>query len=288
MALVLVIVSLLCALASAAAYGASSAAQHAAMRGHDGRSAQARTSWRDLLRSPRWLLGMGGDTLGMVLQITALAAGPVVLVQPILVLALPISLPFSRALGGPRPRSRDYLGCVWMLAGLIAFFLLIGRPADARPAQPAVVLTAAAVSLALGGALVALVLRARPAVRAAVFGGVAGCWFGLVAVLIDACAATWARAGITGFAGPDGLVPLIALIVLGGLSIALTQLAFRAGPLAAAFPANLAADPVIAVALGALLVHEIVPVTAGHLLGYAAALAAVVYGAVLLAGEERA
>ncbi|AYG03762.1 DMT family transporter [Gryllotalpicola protaetiae] len=284
----LLIVSLVCALASAAAYGASSAAQHAAMGEGDGRTARARTRWRELLRSPRWLFGMGGDALGMVLQIAALAAGPVALVQPVLVLALPISLPFSRALGGPRPTTRDYLGCAWMLAGLIGFFLLIGRPGDARPAQPAAVLTAAAVSSALGGLLIALAARARPAVKAAVFGGVAGCWFGLVAVLIDACAATWARAGIAGFAGPGGLVPLIVLLVLGGVSIALTQLAFRAGPLAAAFPANLAADPVIAVALGALLVHEVVPVTAGHLVGYAAAVAAVVYGAVRLASGRKA
>jgi hypothetical protein len=102
-------------------------------------------------------------------------------------------------------------------------------------------------------------------------------------VLVDACAAVWSRSGPFGLLAPGGLVPLVALLVLGGLSIALTQVAFRVGPLVAGFPANLTADPVVAVVLGALLLGERVPTDPWHLAGYAVAVGLVVVGAVRLA-----
>jgi predicted membrane protein len=80
-----------------------------------------------------------------------------------------------------------------------------------------------------------------------------------------------------------GLVPLIGLIVLGALGIALTQVSFQVGSLAAAFPANKAADPVAAVVLGAVLLHQHVPASAVHLVVYVLCLAAIAGGAVRLA-----
>ncbi len=241
-----------------------------------------------LIRSPRWLVGMGGDTVGVLLQVVALATGPVVLVQPFQVLALPVSLLIAWALGGARPGWRQGIACAWMLLGLVGFFLLIGRPDDARPTTTSGVLIAAGVLA--GGGVLALVLSApaRPTVKAAMYGGVAGCLFGFEAVLFDGIAALWFRDGLAGFARPAGLAPLLVVVVLGAFSIVLTQVALRAGPLAASFPANLAADPVVSVALGALLVHETIPSTPGHLLGYLAALAAIVYGAVRLAADPAA
>ncbi len=101
--LVSLLVAVPCGIAAAVAYGASTAVEHSAVHSDTG-DADAR-GLVEQLRNPRWLLGIGGDVLGLVLQILALATGPVVLIQPLLVLALPISLPISRALGGPRPTS---------------------------------------------------------------------------------------------------------------------------------------------------------------------------------------
>ncbi len=66
----------------------------------------------------------------------------------------------------------------------------------------------------------------------------------------------------------------------------LTQVSFQVGALAASFPANKSADPVAAVLLGAVLLHERVPAGAGHVLGYLLCLAAIVAGAVRLAGPS--
>ena len=84
-----------------------------------------------LLRNPRWLLGIAGDMLGLILQIVALATGPVVLVQPLLVLALPVSLPIGWWLGGRRPSRPTIVSCALIVAGLALFFAIVGNPGDA-------------------------------------------------------------------------------------------------------------------------------------------------------------
>jgi hypothetical protein len=133
----------------------------------------------------------------------------------------------------------------------------------------------------------AAVSRMASTLKAAIYGAVAGAWFGLVAVLLDAVAATWQQDGIAGFGHAGGLVPLIALLLLGGASIALTQVAFQIGELSASFPANLAADPVVAVVLGAVLLHERVPATPWAIVGYLVCLGAILFGAVRLAAEPK-
>jgi hypothetical protein len=280
------LVAVPCGIGAAIAYGASTAVEHSAA--HSGTAANP-TGPADprgliaLLHSPRWILGMAGDTVGLVLQVIALATGPVVLIQPLLVLALPISLPIGWSLGGRRPTRADYGFCALIIAGLGGFFAIVGDPGDADVLKsgPALITVLA---FLVAGTVACLAARSRVgAIRALIYGGVAGAWFGLVGVLLDASATAWRAHGIDAFGHADGLVPLIGLVVLGGLSIALTQLALQIGELSASFPANLSADPVVAVALGAALLHENVPAAPGQLVAYAACLAAVVVGAIRLA-----
>ena len=273
------LISLVCALVAALAYGAATAVEHSAT--HD--EATAEGGLFTLIRNPRWLLGMGGDTVGLLFQVVALSTGPVVLIQPILVLALPVSLPIAWALGGPKPGPTQYRACAWILGGLAVFFILVGDPgrADLLVTHEAIITTAGLAGV--GVVVLALARRGGSAVRAAVYGGVAGAWFGLVAVLMDAASTAWSKHGLSAFAHEEGLVPLVILVLLGTASIALTQVAFRAGPLAASFPANLAADPVIAVILGATLLNENVSTSALDVVAYVLCLAAVVFGAFRLA-----
>ncbi len=226
---------------------------------------------------------MLGDTVGLVLQVVALATGPVSLVQPILILALPVSLPISWWLGGPRPGLREALACGYMIAGLAVFFVILGNPGASDPLSTRSAVITWVVMVVVGGAALAAVHRRRPALRAAVYGTVAGAWFGLVAVLMDAATDAWQRDGLAAFTGSSGLVPLCLLVPLGAASIAVTQASFQIGELGASFPANLAADPVVAVLLGALLLHQNVPAGIADLIAYAGCLAAILYGATRLA-----
>ena len=274
-------VALPCAVMSAVAYGTATAVQHRAAHRGTGR-ADARGVLR-LARDPRWLASIGGDTVGLVLQVVALATGPVLLVQPLLVLAVPVALPVGRLLGGPAPTWRDYAACVGILGSLAVFFALVGNPGQASPLPAAHAAWATAAAAAVGAVLLLAVRSASSTVRAAVYGAVAGAGFGLVGVLLDAVSTTWQHSGPAGFTAPDGWVPLACLVLVGAAALVLTQVAFQVGPLAASFPANEATAPVVAVALGAALLHEHLPLSPGHLAAYLACLAVVVGGTVQLA-----
>ncbi|MEP7180015.1 MAG: DMT family transporter [Pseudonocardiales bacterium] len=269
--------------ASAIAYGAATAVQHQAAHTGTGQ-ADARKLVR-LLRDPRWLLSIGGDLVGLVFQVIALATGPVVLIQPLLVLTLPVSLFVGYLLGGPTPRGGDYLACLSIIGGLAVFFVVLGSPGTGHVPNPRAVAATVVIALLAGGSLCALVSRQGAAVRAGVYGGVAGAWFGTVGVLLNAAATQFTGHGLHGLLQTAGLVTLLGLAVIGALGMTLTQISFQVGALAASFPANKSADPVAAVVLGGLLLHEHVPTGAGHVAAYLLCLGAIVVGAVRLAAR---
>jgi hypothetical protein len=274
-----------CGVASAVAYGVSTAVEHSAAQDVSKNSAADAPAGGllSLLSNRRWLMGVAGDTLGFVLQAIALSTGPVVLIQPLLVLALPISLPVARWLGGPRPGRAQFMSCGWIILGLGAFFAIVGNPGDADPLDTRAAIIV--VAIATVGALAALApFRSRSGtVKAAVYGTVSGALFGVVAVLVDAAAGTFKVHGIAAFGRAEGLVPLVSLLVLGAASLALTQVSYASGALAASFPGNLTADPFVAVLLGAILLNERIPESPLSVLGYVACFAAVLYGAIRLA-----
>ncbi|HVI18866.1 MAG TPA: DMT family transporter [Gaiellales bacterium] len=274
--------------ASSVVYGTSIVVQHrvAQQQADDGGTASAAGLIR-LARNRTWLLAIAGDFVGFMLQIVALSTGPVVVVQPLVVLMLPVSLIVSAALGWHRPRTGDYLGVLGVISGLAVFLVLIGNPGAERLPPPRTFGLVVLVVLAVGVLLCVLVAGRTQIVRGAVYGAVAGSYFGMLAVLVDAASSRASDAGIHGLlATPKGLVPLSGIALLGAGGIMLTQMSFQIGALAATLPANLAADPLTAVLLGVLLLHEHIPLGPWHLLAYTLCLLSVVAGAIRLADPE--
>lgn len=268
--------------AAAVAYGAATAVQHSAA--HTGTGEVDARGLVRLARDPRWLLSVGGDGLGLLLQVVALSTGPVVLIQPLLVLAIPVSLPIGYLLGGPRPRASDLLACLAIIASLAVFLLLLGRPGGARAATPRAIIATVVAALVVGALLCSAVRGRGAGLRAGVYGGVAGAWFGMVGVLLNAAAHLAHRAGLGALlTHVAGLATVLGAVVLGVLGMVLTQLAFQVGTLAASFAANESAAPVVAVVLGALLLHERVPVGGLRVLVYLLCLVVIVGAAVWLA-----
>jgi drug/metabolite transporter (DMT)-like permease len=273
---------------SAVVYGASIVVQHRAAQEHadDTGSASAAGLFR-LARNPVWLLAIAGDFIGFLLQLVALSTGPVVVIQPLVVLMLPVSLFVSALLGWHHPRPRDYLGVVLVVAGLAVFLGLIGHPAHGHGAHPRVLAMTIALSLAAGFVLCFAVLGRDRVFRGAMYGLVAGGLFGTVAVMVNAASHTLHHEGVHGVvATPRGWVPIVGMILVGVMGIVLTQMSFQIGTLAATLPANLAADPFVAVVLGAVILHERLPISPGHVIAYALCLAAVISGAIQLAAAE--
>ena len=274
--------------ASAVVYGTSIVVQHRTASAHAGDTGQASAAGLlALARSPTWWLAIGGDFLGFLLQIVALSLGPVVVIQPLVVLMLPVSLVVSWAMGGHRPTRRDMLGVLGILGGLGVFLALIGSPAPGRVPRPRY-LGLAIGSVLSAGALIAAFASSRGRVlRGALYGAVAGMYFGALAVMIDAFSDRISAAGIGGaLTTARGMVPLFGILILGAGGIVLTQMSFQVGSLKATLPANLATDPLTGVLLGVILLKEEIPFSAAHLIAYLVCFATVIAGTIQLAAAE--
>jgi drug/metabolite transporter (DMT)-like permease len=211
----------------------------------------------------------------------------VVLIQPLLVLAVPISLPVGWLLGRAWPSPSGWtqaaLGCLAVVGGLGVFFLLVGDPGSGSELQVTAAAWTAVIALVVT-ALGSVAVRGRPsAVRAGVLGALAGALFGVVGVLLNAVATVYDDHGPAALQNASGWVPLAGLLALGAVAFVLTQVSFQIGELAASFPANESSAPIVAVIVGALLLHETVPMSAWRLPLYVICLVAVVIGTVVLA-----
>jgi drug/metabolite transporter (DMT)-like permease len=237
-----------------------------------------------LLRNPTWLVAIAGDFVGFLLNIAALSTGPVVVIQPLVVLMLPIALVVGWRLGGPRPRTGEWLGSAGIILGLASFLALVGKPGEGHTPQARYIALTIAIVLLVGALISVSVLKRGATLRGSVYGAAAGIYFGTLGVMVDGASNVVAKHGVGAlFTTWRGLDPLLGIIVLGTGGIILTQVSFQIGHLAATLPANLAADPVTAVLIGALLLHEHIPLGPGYLCGYIACLALVIAGTMRLA-----
>jgi hypothetical protein len=281
------VVAVPCAVAAACAYGAGTAVQQTAASA-DARREHGHAGPARLLGDRRWLAGQALSLLALLLQVVALATGPVVLVQPCLVLALPVSLLVAWWLGAGRPSAAQYRACGWIFAGLGAFFAVVGSPADASPlgVAPAVV-TGVIVAVAVAGIVYASRQWSRRW-RAAALGLVAGCCAGFAAVLLDAAAADWEAQGLRALTDPGALATEGVLILAAAAAVVLLQAAFQVDALSSSYPFDLTANPIIAVVLGVALLHEGIPHGPRELMFYGICLAAVTFGSLRLVAKGSA
>ncbi|WP_436764143.1 DMT family transporter [Streptosporangium sp. V21-05] len=225
-----------------------------------------------LVRRPRWLLGGLAIAGGTALHIVALKYGPLTLVQPMGVASLLFALPCAAALQRRGPKPGELASAAVIAVGLVGLVLVVpqhsGKPHLST--GEAVVLLAGAATAAL--MLWALARRVSPAARACLLAVGAGVLYGATAtltrVLVDGDWQLWFL-----FA-----VPMPAVIAL-----ALLQRAYAVGHFGVAFAALQVADPLTAVAFGALLLGEPLPTGAASTFTALAAAALTAAGTVALA-----
>jgi hypothetical protein len=273
-------------LGAAVAYGIATAVQHDAA--YTGTGTASATGLVRLVRDRRWLLSIAGDVVGLVLQIIAQATGPIVVIQPLLVLAVVVAMPVAWRLGGPRPTRSDLWACLAVIVALSVFFVVVGDPGEGSAISEGATAWLVVISVVAAGVALVSLYHRTPWVKAAVVGAIAGGLFGVVGVLLDQVAWDWSHhGGLPGVVADSGWVASIGLVAVAALAMLLTQISFQVGALNAGFPANQAAAPVVAVLLGALLLHERLPSGPGFAVLYGACLAAVVLGTVRLADARR-
>jgi drug/metabolite transporter (DMT)-like permease len=232
-----------------------------------------------LARQPRWLAGIVADAFGFVAQAAALGLGRIVVVQPLLatsvVFALPLGARFEH-----KPVSRpEILGALAVTAGLGAFLVLADPGGGVDNASA----TAWVVSFAVAAVLCsALTLSARgraPVHRAALLGTAAGILFALSAALTKATVEQL----------DDGVLAvfehwqLYALVVVGYLSMTLSQASLQTGALAPAVATQMALDPVASLFLGTLAFEETIHDSTATAIAALGAFAVMIAGIAFLA-----
>jgi drug/metabolite transporter (DMT)-like permease len=235
----------ICALLSAFCYAFGASLQQGEARREDGSPSMLLR----LGRRPRWLCGLGINALGLVLQALALRHGPLVVVQPMLVLSMVFSAALTALARRETVGPREWGGTAAIAVGLAVFFVA-GRPeAAAHEATTKAWLQALLVT---GGTAAACAALARGAFAASLLGVCAGVLFGT--------AATFTKATVEALS--LGLLPALhsgalwGMVVVTALAFYAIQRAFQAGPLVASFPALCALDPLTSSLLGAWLYGE--------------------------------
>jgi drug/metabolite transporter (DMT)-like permease len=234
----------------------------------------------DLLRKPRWLLGIGCMIGGYVLTAWSIDHLELTLVEPLLttylVWALILAVPLSRQ----AVRLTEVVGAVILIMG-------VGLISASRSITPIGLDFGSfshwyAAAIIAGVALVAVLIGQRRTgqVRATLTGLGAGLVFGIQDALTRQMLQTlqghpWTVLFSTWSA--------YALVGAGIVGIWLMQNAFSAAPLHASLPAIAAGEPLAGIALGIVVFGDRVQITPGLLAIEAGGIAALIVGVIAVA-----
>jgi drug/metabolite transporter (DMT)-like permease len=238
-----------------------------------------------VLRDRLWWAGTAAAAAGYAFQALALAHGSVLLVQPLVVSSLLFVLPLSAWWTGGRVTTVEWGWALLLTVGL-AVFILVGQPREGhyRPPVPAWTLALAGV-VPIVAICVVIARRTAGRTRAASLGVAVAVGLGMIAVVTKICTHRFAIGGWHGLLSIPAPYLLVALAVLVTV---LQQWAFRAGALAASVPIMLVGEPVVAVALGTVVLGEHLMVRGIGYLALPVAIAAMVVATIALGHESGA
>jgi drug/metabolite transporter (DMT)-like permease len=231
-----------------------------------------------ILSRPAWLAGTALTVLGGLCQIAALSEGPIVVVQPVIMLSLVFALPFGVWLSGQRAGRREVIGALVVVGGLTVFLALSApRGGVTTPSPDRWAISAALVGVAM--AIVTLSARGRsPAVVAGLLGTAAGLAFGYQAALVKLFA-NQIDQGLVAILQRWSTYVLIVLAVGGG---ALQQASLKTGVLAPAMATVNVATLLMSVVVGIWVFEERVKAGGGALVWDVLALGVTAAGVVML------
>ncbi|MFZ0122143.1 MAG: DMT family transporter [Pseudonocardiaceae bacterium] len=238
------------AVAGAASFGLASAIQQRATKEVPTIGTLNPRLILELIQRPVWVLGVGTVIVGLSLQLVALAFGPLVLVQPLLVTGVLFGAVFSALLAHRRVDRLIVLGSLGCVAGLSAF-LVLAQPTDSSNQLSDDGWSLLPLAIALGVLVVgclAVAARFSGAVHVAALAAATGVLYGLTAGLMKV---------VTGQFRSGGIVELFehpvfyVVCAVGPMGFLLSQNTFQQGTLIAPALAIITiVDPLVGVAIG--------------------------------------
>jgi hypothetical protein len=237
------------AVAGAASFGLASAVQQRATKQVPTSGTLNPRLLLELIRQPMWVLGIVTVIVGLSLQLIALAFGPLVLVQPLLVTGVLFGAVFSALLARRSVDRLVVLGALGCVAGLSAF-LVLARPTGGTTQHAdgwALVPLAIGLGVIVLGCL-AVAARCSGAVEVAALAAATGVLYGLTAGLMKVVTGQF-RAN--GFIEPFEHPLLYVVCAVGPMGFLLSQNTFQQGTLIAPALAIITiVDPLVGVAIG--------------------------------------
>lgn len=268
------------ALGAAASFGFTAVLQHHATRLVPRHGALRPSLLVDLIQQPIWLASVVANVAGIGLQVVALTYGPLVLVQPLLVMGLLFAVLIGSAFARHRPDRMLLLGAGCCVAGLAAF-LLVARPTGGGGRLTIDEVLPLAIGLACVLTLcLSIASRAAGEYRALSLALACGVLYGVTAGLIKVVMEQFS----TGLLVPFQHWTLYAVCVIGPIGFLLNQNAYQAEALAApALAVITTTDPLIAIGIGRLWLGENIRTGAAAIFGEVFSLAVMATGILALA-----
>lgn len=274
------VVAVPCAVAGAASFGLASAVQFRATKEVPTSATLNPQLLFDLIRKPIWLASVVTVVLGLSLQVVALAFGPLVLVQPLLVTSVVFGGLFTAWMAHRRLDPIVLLGSLACVGGLAAFLLLAQPSGQAgefnqRRIFPLALILVLVILLAL-----AVGNWTHGELRVLGLAVATGVFYGVTAGLIKVVAAQIREGGIT---EPFQNWAVYMVCVIGPAGFLLSQNTFQSGKLISpALAVITTVDPLVGIAIGVEWLGESVTATTVALIGETISAAAIVAGIVIL------
>jgi glycosyltransferase involved in cell wall biosynthesis len=213
--------------------------------------------WARIVRAPRWVTGFGLTGVGAGLHAGALSLAPLVVVQPIGVLAIALTTVLAVRSSRGRLTRPIAMAVVTCMLG-VALFVVLAATGSATKVLPAgVEMRAGVVATLIVGAFGVVGALARGRTRCLAYAAAAGVAFGLVSALVHMTAVRVLAGGL-GQIHVLVVVGVILAIVVGGWFV---QHAYASGPPQVVVACQTVIDPMLGVGIGIGLLGE-----AAHLL----------------------
>ena len=248
------LVCVLFALATAASNAAAAVLQRKAAAQVPPDRAMHVSLIRDLVGRPVWLAGIGLVIVAAVCQATALATGPIALVQPIFIIELPLALLLSVLANKRSPRLLPWSAIALTTIGLGAGLACAAPSGATETASDTTWVIALIVTAGFELTLITMALPLRGEARAALLGLAAACGYALTAALMkNAMADLNSGGGVGLFTGWH----IYATAAVGVGALFLLQNALQAGSLVASQPMLTVGDALISISYGVTLFGEV-------------------------------
>jgi hypothetical protein len=274
----------------AAMFGLATIRQHGAVqhsinterRGHR----QSFQAFLRMVRGPAWLLGTLQGLVASGLHVVALALAPLALVQPIGVLAVPVTVVASAVKERRRPTRLQVAGSALSVVSIAALTILLLAPATGADVTiPGVWPVTLTTALALAATVASVIIGrlTSPLVRCALVATAAAVLFGLASTLIR----TIGRVIVAGISGHGAV---LASALLEGVVVVLVgvwaqQRAYISGSPHVVICCLTLIDPLTAVALGRVLLKEAAAISSATFAGVAVCSLLAAAGVVMLSRD---